>query len=394
MVKISSSKSEDLNPSNLSTDHRIPGYDIARALALFGMLVINFWAMTDTGSLSPKWMDRILGHVQGRAAATFVLLAGVGIALLSKRALLKKDLIKLGNHRLALVKRAFFLFVLGLINSLIWPSDILHFYAIYLLIGALFLPVSGRRLLFLAFIPVAAFAVLMSQVDFDREGQLEFLSSIPLWDVTGMLRHLFFNGIYPVFPWAAFLFVGMWLGRQNLSDGRVRKKLFLIGIGAMLFAESISWVAFNGLLHNPFGIDLENARLWLAVDPWEPMPLFAVSAGGSALLVIVGCIHVSEKNRRSRWILPLAALGRSTLTLYMAHIVAGDLALRLLRPADTLKIFFPLWGALLFYSISIPLCTLWNRHFPKGPFELLAHRFVRAFPHAPPLLRQDLKSPV
>jgi uncharacterized membrane protein YeiB len=205
-----------------------------------------------------------------------------------------------------------------------------------------------------------------------------------------MLRHLLFNGIYPVFPWVAFLFLGMWLARNDLSDDKARKSLFFAGLGAFLIAECVSWAAFNKSPYTVPGIDLENSLLWLAIDPWEPMPLFVLSAGGTALAVIVACDFVSEKCRRSRWTFPVASVGQSTLTLYMAHIVAGDLALRCV-PSTVLKAYFPFWGSIVFCLIAVPFCVLWNRRFHKGPLELLAHLFIRAFPKTPPLLGHGLK---
>jgi uncharacterized membrane protein YeiB len=74
-------------PSN----NRILGYDLARAGAFFGMLLVNFSVLMGSGSSDPNWLDWVTGVIRGRAAATFVVLAGAGLSLLTKGVYLRKD---------------------------------------------------------------------------------------------------------------------------------------------------------------------------------------------------------------------------------------------------------------------------------------------------------------
>ena len=68
----------------ISPNNRIVGYDLARAGALFGMLLVNFSLLFGSGSGVPNWLDWVIGIIRGRGAATFVVLAGAGLSLLSK----------------------------------------------------------------------------------------------------------------------------------------------------------------------------------------------------------------------------------------------------------------------------------------------------------------------
>jgi uncharacterized membrane protein len=61
---------------------RIIGYDVARALAIFGMVVVNFKVVMAASEADPGWLASLVGLLEGRAAATFVILAGVGLSLL------------------------------------------------------------------------------------------------------------------------------------------------------------------------------------------------------------------------------------------------------------------------------------------------------------------------
>ena len=60
---------------------RVIGYDLARALAVIGMVVVNFKIAMGAEQNDPAWLVGIVGLIDGRAAATFVVLAGVGLSL-------------------------------------------------------------------------------------------------------------------------------------------------------------------------------------------------------------------------------------------------------------------------------------------------------------------------
>ena len=65
---------------------RIVGFDIARALAVFGMVVVNFKIVMVAKQGNLTWLDSAVGLLDGRSAATFVVLAGAGISLRSQKA--------------------------------------------------------------------------------------------------------------------------------------------------------------------------------------------------------------------------------------------------------------------------------------------------------------------
>lgn len=59
---------------------------MAGAVAVAGMFVVNFSAAMCTGRESPPWLAWLVDLIYGKAAATFVVLAGIGLSLLSRRA--------------------------------------------------------------------------------------------------------------------------------------------------------------------------------------------------------------------------------------------------------------------------------------------------------------------
>ena len=71
---------------------RLPGPDVVRAVALIGVVVMNFHGYLilrggDRGDgAARRFFDPWTGPLSTRFAATFVLVAGVGVTLLTRRA--------------------------------------------------------------------------------------------------------------------------------------------------------------------------------------------------------------------------------------------------------------------------------------------------------------------
>ena len=124
---------------------RVIGVDVARAAAVFGMVVVNFKTVMVVESAGPEWLVWMTGLLDGRAAATFVVLAGVGISLLSRRSRESGALVAVARDRGTLIRRAVFLFLFGLAYTPVWPGDILHFYGVYICVAAFFLTAPSNQ---------------------------------------------------------------------------------------------------------------------------------------------------------------------------------------------------------------------------------------------------------
>jgi uncharacterized membrane protein YeiB len=339
------------------------------------MLLINFWVMMENNLSDPQWLVSTLDLIQGRAAATFVVLAGVGLSLMSRSGFLNHDATRIRENRHLIIKRAIFLFILGMLNSLIWRADILHVYGIYFVIGICLLTVPSRRLLLLSIIPVAVFSIVMLAFNFDRGLALRTGSYSAFWKSATMAWDIFFDGLYPVFPWITFLILGMWLGRQRLSDPVLRKKILFAGIGVVTVAECISRMVFHLSTSSLGVLDADVLLMWFAIEPWDPMPLFLLSAGGTALIVVSFSISFAQKWGDRRWVMPFVSVGQLSLTLYVAHIVVGSIVLKAMKNLDLAPYLFPIWATTLFYLAALLFSHSWKRHFVTGPLEGLMRRF-------------------
>ena len=187
---------------------RLEGLDLARYLAFVGMVIVNFNVAMGTDA-DHSSLQRVVSALHGRAAAVFVVLAGIGLGLGSA---------KRANARPLIVRRACFLLVLGLLDTTIFSADILHYYAFYFLFGVLFLKQDARVLTAGIVGVTVAFVSLTFAFDCGTSWNWSDYSYRDLWSPTGFLRNLFFNGWHPVFPWLGFLLFGLLLARMPLRE--------------------------------------------------------------------------------------------------------------------------------------------------------------------------------
>ncbi len=182
-------------------ESRIDGFDIARAFAIFTMIISNFKIPIVENAKIEGWLALSTKLIEGKGAALFVILAGIGLSLLGKKAGLSGDPLQQAKVRTLIFKRAAFLFIIGILWSPIWPADILHFYGFYLSIGAIFLFSPKKHLLWAAGLFMVVFTIMQLVLDYETGWNQKNLNYVDFWTFCGMIRHLFFNGFHPVFPW-------------------------------------------------------------------------------------------------------------------------------------------------------------------------------------------------
>ncbi|MFY0311642.1 DUF418 domain-containing protein [Leisingera sp. D0M16] len=334
---------------------RLHGLDIARFLAFCGMVLVNFRIAAQV-TPGTDAISLFTNGLEGRAAALFVVLAGVGLSL--------------GRpNRATLFRRAVFLFLIGLLNLTIFDADILHFYALYFLVALPFLTASGRVLLLAAGGTVLIGLISLLALDYEAHWDWETLTYAELWTPEGFLRHSFFNGWHPVFPWAVFLFLGMWTGRLNLASRSVQARLVLWGAAASALA-----VLPGFLVQDPELVEL------LGTSAIPPGPFYILAASGSALAVIGLVLAITpalDKAGLAEW---LAAPGQQALSLYAAHILLGMGTLEAMGQLDGSLTAEQIFGySLGFCALCMVAAWVWNLFARRGPLEALM-RWSTSFP--------------
>ena len=356
---------------------RVEGYDLARALAYFGMVFVHFRICVSAKDAGPTWLGAMVDQLDGRAAATFVTLAGVGMSLMARPSITAGDRAELAKVRLELLRRAAFLFVLGLLYFEIWPADILHCYGVYLAIGTLLLTADSRALWSMAVGFVLAYLPLIVMFDYSEGWDWSTLSYRGFWTPTGLLRNLFFNGFNPVIPWTAFLLLGIALGRLDLLDLRVRRRVVGAGLGAAILGEALSRILLHYVRTSlDQTMDAEETQAMFGTEPMPPLPLFMIVAAGVAHAVIGLSVAAAERWKGALWLSALVRTGRMAFTLYVAHVVIGLGTLEGLGWLQRGSVTLAVASAAVFCLVSVIFAVVWSRHFPRGPLEWVMRRIA------------------
>lgn len=356
-------------------NNRIPGFDLARAYAIFGMFIVNF--NTVFGSQKDETIaGKCLTLFNGNSSTIFVILAGMGVALMTNRHVYSMEEKK--QLRSIIVKRSWFLFVFGLLFFIWWPADILHFYGAYMHIAAIVLFIHKKYYFWMAGAAILIFHALLAIIPFEEGWNFDTLQYKGFFTIQGFLRNTFYNGWNPVFPWLAYFMLGMWLGRLPWQEASTKRRLFVTGLIFFVATEILQLLA----THQLFTKDL---NFYITADYLPPFLPFMLSTASFGIMVIVACMAIGEKFADTRWIKYFTATGRMTLTHYVSHLTIGLLALATFTGRQLTSI--TLEGAALspylillfsveFFALSIGFSVWWSRKFSQGPLEMLMRKIT------------------
>jgi uncharacterized membrane protein YeiB len=373
-------------PQPACRQSRIDGFDVARAVAIVGMVIIHFTEAMSYETM-PDRLGELVGLLDGRAAALFVILAGIGVTLMTRSAMASGDAQAIRPARWLCVRRGIFLLVLGFLNYAIWPVDILRVYGVSLFVAAALLTAKNRTLLFASALFVVAFIGILSTIEYSPHAGLDNRTYLDGWTPKNFLRDLFYSGSRSVFPWTGLLLFGMWLGRLDWRlPGKQRHVLVCAGI-LLVSAEVVSWWLVSLLTEEPVSLDSDTVVGLLGMHSKPPMPLFLLAAGSAAVLVISICTLAANRFQGSPVIRALAAMGRMALTWYLGHIVLtllvvfvaamlkeADVAALQLSDAQLVGVEFLLLGG--FFAMAIAVSNLFAWFGWRGPAEWAMRRLA------------------
>jgi len=379
---------------------RLTGIDVARALALFGMMATHVLS----GAASEQGVGEAVHQVVGgRAAALFAVLAGTGLALAGGGH--RPDPLRISRLRRTTAVRAVCLLGIGLTLGLLDTpvAIILAYYGLLFLCAIAFLGLGFRA----AATGAAGCAVLAPVLSYWLRGGLGLeerpgsnLSWSSLGDPVQVGRHLLLTGYYPVLTWTAYLFAGLALGRLALRDGRVCAAVAATGAGLAAGAWLLSvWAvrAAGGFDHLVTSDLLSrythdgrtpNDSFYCTGpvnDPWWLLVRVAHSGSitdlvhtiGTSLLVIgltLLCVRALQRSAARVGVRMLAAAGSMTLTLYCLHAVAVGF-----NAGAGSGLIVPAWPYLVLNVVgAVILALLWGAPERRGPIEELIASTARA----------------
>ena len=378
---------------------RLTGIDAARGVALIAIMCVHLLpaAYPSTGTPTLTWI-----FFPGDSPALFALLAGTGLAFTSggRRPLRGRALTA---ARAGVAVRAVLLLVLGLSIGYLMPPEppaynILIYFAAYFLLALPFLGLAPRTLFVLSGVFLLAGPLL---IHFLGGALPEFSSFNPTFgtvvsEPVAVFWQLLLTGTYPALPYMAYVLAGVAIGRLNLRSLRIQVRLLVAGAALAATAKLVSWHllysadVYTTLLYSIPSLTREQLYALLVYGPFDPLPTttpwwlilttpdvntpFSVAWSlGVGLAVVGACLLLARKFEA--WLVPLAAVGAMTLSLYYAHLVF-------------LSFEFFYAHRLLWAVVSLVLWTLfalaWERAFGQGPVERLMNAVVRPVRRAVP----------
>ena len=322
------------------TDGRVIGVDIARCIALVGMIAVHVLPGVVDGEVQP-----VQYVAAGRASALFAVLAGVSLVLVAgTRSPLHgrewRGMVAGTAARAAAI--AGLGLVLGSLDTGI--AVILVYYAVLFVIAVPFLAVPTGPLVAVAGVWAAGFPLLSHLV----RSRLPLSSyEVPALESLAhpgrLLGELLLTGYYPVLTWVPYLLLGVAVGRLDLR--RTRTAGVLVGGGVLAITAAWSWsalllsrddvraelvrsfsgVGWEGDLDTTLGDGLHGVTptgslWWLAVRaPHSGTTFDLLTTSGSACLVLGLCLLLGRAAPRLGAV--VFGAGAMTLTLYSLHVM-------------------------------------------------------------------------
>jgi len=354
---------------------RILGFDLARGLAIIGMVFVNFKVVMATEGTS--FLYQALDLLTGKAAALFIVLAGIGMTLMYEGAKRKNNSAQMWQVKVTLLKRAAFLLLVGLSYYVVWPADILHYYGVFIFIGVWLLAASRVWLQAVSILLIIGYPVLLGFFDYETGWDFSTLSYTDFFTVQGFFRNLFFNGFHPVIPWLAFLLTGMWVGRIDLNNVRRRNRVMIISLAVFIVFKSLS-VFLVFLTTKLIPNEAEELCYLLGTEPMPPLFFYMVTAGSLAIFIISASVSITPKYSNALFIKQMISTGQLALSNYFFHVMIGMFGIALFYDEieSAFSIEFVFFYALIFNVILIVFSHLWRRKYKRGPIEQLMRKIT------------------
>ena len=367
-----------VGPASIKASPRLPGLDVTRTVALVGVVIMNYHGFLNRGddgldrSISERIFHPFTGPLSTRFAATFVIVAGMGVTLMTNRSRLGGDSDAIRADRWKLARRGLLLYAGGLLLEWIWPGTILFFYGALFMASALLFTLRTRWIVGVgAASAAAAAAIAWFRFEHVATGHNVSWLDPQVTSPRNLLLRTFVGHTHPLFPWLAFMCVGIVIGRALPLSAHSRQRL--VGVGLLMLAGSylLSDAASRLARH-------QQSASWqflLRTNPYDRGLLYTIGTIGSSVVVFCVVSWLADRFASSPVTITLQHAGQMTLTLYVAHALVFNAVVHWWGWVSPSGLGGALIFSLAFWIGAITVGSLWHRTLGTGPLERVYRGF-------------------
>jgi uncharacterized membrane protein YeiB len=355
---------------------RLVALDVARAVALVGVVAMNYvGALVRPGLDRGFWgrvFDPFTGPLSTRFAATFVLVAGIGITLLTERARRSDDPDEIRRARLRLARRGLLLYLVGYVLDFTWPGTILFFYGAYFLLATVLFRLATR---WLVVIGVGA-GVIASSVGTwtawkrERFEPVTWLNFSRIDSIQDLVVRTFLDYTHPVFPWIAFLCAGMIIGRHLSTLSAWRWRVASIAATVVVVVYVVATV-----LDRTSSRDGVIVHHLTSLQTYDRGLLYLASTLGIAIVAFLVISAIAERHASASLTVHLQRAGQLSLTLYLLHVLAYSMAVNQFGWIGGGSLSTALLFAGGFWVAGLTMASWWHHRIGRGPAEAVYRVF-------------------
>ncbi len=333
---------------NVSAPRRL-AIDFARGFALMGMMIEHLVPTEGATTSLGRVVTMVSEWFAGKSASLFFVLVGMSLAIQMGESRFER------SYFIFIVRRAFALILLGVILHLtLWPTEVLMAIGCALPLAAL-IRAGGKWMIGGVAVALILLIPVLSPVghawmahDWNDSGE-------PILSTSSALKLIFVDGCYPLMPWLVFILLGI-----LAVDLKLKKTIGLVVSASLALPTGLLVLWLHPAASSVFAIE------------WVPTSIpFLFICGGVAFAVVFGLEAWEGKFQKFKLASWHAAIGRTSLSHYVGHILLVVLPLRHWYPAEewpTRIGVLTLAGYLVF---AVCFSEFWLRRFKRGPVEWL-----------------------
>jgi uncharacterized membrane protein YeiB len=322
------------------------------------------------GIKSSALVDRVFDISTGvfttRFAATFVVIAGISVAFLTRHFQDPSPDYGRGDDRLRLVRRGLVLLAAGYFLNEAWPGTIIFFYGAYFICSAALIGLRSRSLALVTSLIIGGGVgvAIWRRIRFQDGQSTNWMNPYELESVRDFLLRVFIGYTHPVLPWLAFFCLGLMIGRSWKAIVERPLRIVLSASLVVMFSYLIATIAEKAQWR-------ENAAVYTltSMQPNERGLLYVLSTAGIAVLAILGINQLASRYHQTDVVQHLQRAGQMTLTLYFMHVLFYYAVVKWSSLYTSTGLSAALLLASLYWLGAIAVASWWHRRLGQGPAE-------------------------